>query len=148
MGSKVGSNNFQNRKDVRPFTCEIPAVDGEVIVTPASIAATLGTATFVDTGLPIDLAYACLSQVEVVLTDLGDEAEGGFVTTACQAVATDTETGKTKDIEPGGNYELEVGLGSSVPDFSVAVTAGSNVVVCGVWSMCIGKDGEPVMKDV
>lgn len=146
MGSKIGSNAFVNQKDTRPFICELPADGADIEVTPASLAAALADATFVDSGLPIDPAYACLSQVDIALTDLGDEAADGFVTTACQAVATDVETGKTKDIEPGGNYELEVACGKSVPDFSVTVTAGSNVVVCGVWTMSLGKDGQPVPK--
>lgn len=146
MGSKIGSNAFVNQKDTRPFICEIPAIDGNVTVDLAALIAANEGATFVDSGLPIDAAYACLSQVEIALTDLGDEAADGFVTTACQAVATDIETGKTKDIEPGGNYELVVACGKSVPAFEVAVTAGSNVVVCGIWTMNIGKDGEPVPK--
>ena len=146
MGSKIGSNAFVNLKDTRPFICEIPAVDADVTVDLAALIAANAGATFVDTGLPIDAAYACLSHVDIALTDLGDEAADGFVTTACQAVATDTETGKTKDIEPGGNYELEVACGKSVPDFSVLVTAGSNVVVCGVFTMNIGKDGQPIPK--
>lgn len=133
MSGKVGRNTFALANDARPFVCEIFGGEDGVTVSNNSIFADNAAATFPLSGQPVDPAYSQLCSVEIALARIGDEAEGGDVSTTCDAVVTDVETGKTKNMEPGGNYFLEVPMGQSVPQFSVDVAPGSIVVVCGMF---------------
>lgn len=149
MSTKIGANLFAFTVEERPFTCEIPAPvgGGNVTVTNADIIASLAGATFMPSGLPADdAANVYLSDIEGVLTMVNDEAEGGFVASTCQAVATDVQTGKTKDIEPGGNYAAAVRPGYDVPEFSVEIEEGSNMVFCGKVTQRIDKSNEVMPK--
>lgn len=146
--SKVGKNPSENAVCTRPFVCEFPADGADVTLTEADIVASLAGALFPGTTLPADdAATVHLHEMTATLTHQGDEAEGGFVATNCQAVATDTETGKTKDLEPGGDFPLQVEPGVSVPPFSIVVTDGSNLVVCGSVSVQKAKDGTAIAKE-
>lgn len=149
MSSKIGLNTTAFFPEVRPFTCEIPAPvgGGAVIVTNADLIAALAGATFNPSNLPADdAATVYLHRMEAVLTNVNDEAAGGFIATGCQAVATDVQTGKTKDIEPGGNYEFTVKPGQDVPAFSIEIAEGSNMVFCGEVSIRLDKANAVVPK--
>ena len=149
MSTKIGLNTTAFGYETRDFTCEIPAPvgSGPVIVTNASLIASLAGGTFDPSGLPTDdAATVYLHSMEGVLANLNDEAAGGFVSTTCQAVGTDVETGKAKDIEPGGNYEFSTNPGSDVPDFSIEIAEGSNMVFCGEVSIKLDKSNVVVPK--
>lgn len=145
--SKVGKNDPDQNLCKRPFVCEFPADGADATIDNASVIAALSGALFPGTTLPADdAASVYLHDFSATLTHQGDEAEGGFIATSCQAVATDVETGKTKDLEPGGDYPLSVDPGQDVPPFSIVVTDGSNLVVCGSVSVAKAKDGTAVPK--
>ena len=147
MSTKIGVNANAYTFETRQFTCELPADGADLTITNASVLAALAGATLQPSGSPADdAATVYLNDFELVLTNVNDEAAGGFVATTCQAVATDVETGKTKDIEPGGNYAFNSRPGVDVPEFSVLLTTGSNAVVCGEVSIRINKSAEVVPK--
>ena len=153
--NRIGKNPAAGEmgKPIRPFICEMcaPVGGGDVTIDNAAVMAQLAGATFDENDLPADdPATVYLHEFDATLTPLGDEAvkpDGTtFVTTTCQAVATDVETDKKKDIEPGGNYALAVPRGTDVPAFSILITEGSNLVLCGSVSVCVDKAGNPVPK--
>lgn len=149
MSTKIGLNTTAFGNESRQFTCEIPAPvgGGPVVVTNADLVAALAGALFAPSGLPADdPATVYLHSMEGVLTGLNDEAAGGFISTTCQAVGTDVETGKTKDIEPGGNYELTTRPGNDIPAFSIEIAEGSNMVFCGEVSIKLDKSNVVVPK--
>lgn len=147
MSNKVGTNVVAFTHESRPFTCEVhaPIADGPVTIDMAYIIATMAGALFQPSGIAIDATNAYLSSYDAVLANVNDESDAGLSTT-CQALATDVETGKTKDLEPGGSYAATVPDGRDVPAFSIEVAAGSTVVVCGNLTNRINKSGEVVPK--
>lgn len=151
MSNVVGQNPVGAQAGntlARPFVCEVsaPVGGGDVTMTRADILTALSGATFSGTGLSAtDPSYACVSSYDISLVNLGDESESG-VTTTCQAVVTDTQTGKTKDMEPGGNYSQSVDVGRAAPDFSLVIAEGSGVVICGGITATLDKRGNPITK--
>ncbi len=149
MSTKVGHNANAFSHESRPFTCEIhaPTGGGDVTVTNASILAAIAGATFQPSASDAsDATISYLNEYELVLAHLNDEDAAGNVSTTCNAQVTDVETGKVKDLEPGGNYAAKLPLGRDVPGFSALVSEGSTVIVCGVVSNRINKSGAVVPK--
>lgn len=147
--STVGKNPTNNNKLIRPFTCECPAPDADVMKKlPGWVLEQLAGACFDGTVIPADdpdTVY--LHELEITLTHQGDEAQDGFVATSCQAMVTDCQTGKlAKDLEPGGGYQAVLPRGNDVPAVQVDIMQGSNIVVCGSVSVCVDKAGEPLAK--
>jgi hypothetical protein len=136
MAGKIGRNSTAVVNDVRPFICEFFGGEDGLKITKADLFADNAAATFPLSNQLVDPAYAKLCQVEAVLATIGDETIDGNATT-CQATGTDIETGKTKDLEPGGNYAFEVPLNSEVPDFEICIEPGSVVVICGMFCAAI-----------
>ena len=144
MTGKIGRNVRNLANDTRPFVCEIYGGEDGVTITNKSLFSDHAAATFPISGANIDVNTSQLCSVEIALAGLGDETADGDVSTACDAEVTDIETGKTKNLEPGGNYSLEVEMGQSVPEFSVKVAPGAVVVVCGVF--CSQVDKKAIQK--
>ena len=133
MSGKVGRNSVSLANDTRPFVCEIFGGDNGVTITNSTLFADNADATFSLSNQPVDAAYSQLCSVEIGLAGLSDETADGEVSTTCDATVVDIETGKTKNLEPGGNYLLDVPMGQSVPQFSLDVAPGTVVVICGMF---------------
>lgn len=133
MAGKVGKNSVSLANDVRPFVCEFFGGEDGITVTNATLFEDNADATFSLSNQPVDPAYSQLCSVEIALAGLGDETADGDVSTSCDAEVTDIETGKIKNLEPGGNYLLEVPMGQAVPQFRLDVPAGTVVVICGMF---------------
>lgn len=128
----------------RSFTCEVAAIDGPVKVDNAYVFAQLAGAQIAGCFPADDPATVTLHEFEATLAGLGDETAEGFESTSCQAVATDQETGKKKDIEPGGSIAYENAAGYTVPQFCVELEQGSVLQLCGKVSVVINsKTNQP-----
>jgi len=144
--ANVGQNPTTNSCETRPFVCEFPADGADVTVTAADVIATLAGATFPSGAAADDAASVYLHDVTMTLAHLGDEADGDFVSTTCDAMVTDDDTSKVTNLEPGGDYPLTQEPGNDVPAFTLVVAEGSNVKVCGTVSVKLDKSGEVVPK--
>jgi len=145
--ANVGQNPTTNSCETRPFVCEFPADGADVTVTAADVIATLAGATFPSGSPADDAASVHLHDITMTLAYLGDEADGDFVSTTCDATVTDDDTGKITNLEPGGDYSLTQAPGNSVPEFTLVVADGSNVKICGNVSIKLDKSGEVIAKE-
>ena len=123
----------------RSFTCEVAAIDGPVKIDNAYVFAQLAGAQIAGCYPADDPLTVTLHEFEATLAGLRDETSEGFTSTSCQAVSTDLETGKKKDIEPGGSISYENAAGYSIPEFCIEVEQGSVVQLCGMVSVLVNK---------
>lgn len=123
----------------RSFTCEIAAIDGSIKIDNAYVFEQLAGAQIAGCYAADDPMTVTLHEFEATLAGLGDQTTDGFEATSCQAVSTDLETGKSKDIEPSGSIAYENAPGYSVPQFCVELSTGSVMQLCGQVSIVIDK---------
>lgn len=132
----------------RQFDCEFMGKDGPLKITNASLLAALEGA-LINGCYEIDPAFVCLNKIDFLLMAKHDEVEGGHTSWTADACITDLETGKTKDIEPGGGSCLSIQPGYDLHQFCIDVAHGSVVEICGEVSIRIDKaTGEPIAKPV
>ena len=139
MAGKVGRNSTAVAHDMRPFICEYFGGEGGLTISAQTLFEDNAQATFPLSNAPVDPTYSQLCSVEVALAGLDDETANGDKSTTCDATVTDIQTGKSKNLEPGGNYVFEVPMGQSVPVFSIDVAPGSVVLVCGMFCSQVNK---------
>jgi hypothetical protein len=125
----------------RSFTCEVAAIDDLIKIDNAYVFQQLAGAQIAGCFPADDVATVTLHDFEATLTNLGDETcdNGGFVSTSCQAIAIDAETGKKKDIEPGGSIAYSNEPGYTIPAFCIELAQGSVMQLCGDVSIVVDK---------